>query len=396
MTASTVLEPVASGSSAAPTARPTASGRIPELDGLRGAAILFVWLGHYFDLRGQGFFRVLDYSVFRMGWSGVDLFFVLSGFLIGGILLDARESRSYFRTFYMRRFFRIIPVYYAWIAAYIAMVTVGGSFLRAHAHTGVVEGVDFVILAQFLFLQNFGDFLASPISYWWFTATWSLAVEEQFYLVSPLLIRFLSRRRLTVFLGAVVAGAPLIRLFIRHQFANGMWLGYRLMPARADALAFGMLAAVAWRTPAFREWLSAHARFLYSAFAALLAGFLALWKWFPNPQQLLTQTVGYTWLALFYTVILLLALARPSGPIAAISRLGFLRDLGRISYCVYIIHAAVYLLTIQVFLHDMPKVTNLRSTAVTLLAAAITYTIAKVSWRFLEEPLLRRGHAFKY
>src|SRR5580704_17224190 len=88
--------------------------RIPELDGLRGIAILLVLMFHYCQniLNPQvGFVpRFLD-AALRLSWSGVDLFFVLSGFLIGGILIDARESSNYFRVFYMRRFFRIVPVY---------------------------------------------------------------------------------------------------------------------------------------------------------------------------------------------------------------------------------------------------------------------------------------------
>ena len=86
-------------------------GRMPELDGLRGIAILLVWVAHYFAVPGKGMVSLLDGYWFRLGWTGVDLFFVLSGFLIGGILLDVRTSPRYFKTFYARRFFRIIPLY---------------------------------------------------------------------------------------------------------------------------------------------------------------------------------------------------------------------------------------------------------------------------------------------
>jgi len=368
--------------------------RILELDGLRGMAILAVWIGHYFAVPGAGTFRFLSGYWFRLGWIGVDLFFVLSGFLIGGILLDVRSSPSYFKTFYARRIYRIIPLYYAWIVAYIVLVTGGGSFLIAHF--GTFEGVDFSVLSQFLFLQNFGQYLTSAVSFWWFAVTWSLAIEEQFYLVSPLLVRYASKRALAAFLIAVTVAAPLLRLVIRSHFDSGPWLAYRLMPCRADSLAIGMLAAVLWRSAAFREWIAARGGYLHGLFGVLLAGVAVLWRWSSDPLLPLTQTLGYTWLALFFAVMVLLALSQPAAPIAVLARLGFLRDLGGVSYCTYILHSAVFLFCHQILLHTLPVVTNGKAAAVTILAASITYAIAKLSWKFMEEPLLRRGHAHKY
>src|SRR5271165_1527721 len=99
--------------------------RIPELDGLRGIAIGLVILCHYVGNPGHsalGFWPNRLLLAFTVGWSGVDLFFVLSGFLIGGILLDARTSPNYFRTFYLRRAHHILPIYYAWILLYVLVV----------------------------------------------------------------------------------------------------------------------------------------------------------------------------------------------------------------------------------------------------------------------------------
>jgi len=372
----------------------TSQGRILELDGLRGIAILLVWTGHYFAVPGEGAVHYLDGYWFRLGWTGVDLFFVLSGFLIGGILLQVRSSPRYFRTFYARRFFRIIPLYYAWIALYVLFATFGRQFLAAHV--GSVEGVDFSILSQFLFLQNFRSSLGAVVSFWWLNVTWSLAVEEQFYLVSPLVVRYLSRGALTVFLIAVTVAAPLARLFVRSYFDSGPEWAYRLMPCRADSLAIGMLAAVAWNSPKFRAWLASHGAYLYGAFAVLFAGVAYLWRWHSDPLLLLTQTVGYTWLALFFAVAMLLALSRPRSLVAVVSRFGWLRDVGGVSYCIYIIHTAVFLFCQKLLLHALPAVTGEKAAAVSILAALITYGIAKMSWKFFEEPLIRRGHRYKY
>ena len=99
------------------------NSRIPELDGIRGIAILLVLLYHYVSIPPGGPPAPLLQRLFAVGWCGVDLFFVLSGFLIGGILMDVRESRHYFKTFYGRRFYRIMPLYYLWIGIYFVTVS---------------------------------------------------------------------------------------------------------------------------------------------------------------------------------------------------------------------------------------------------------------------------------
>jgi peptidoglycan/LPS O-acetylase OafA/YrhL len=369
-------------------------GRILELDGLRGIAILVVMSGHYFAVPGAGITSFLNGYWFRLGWTGVDLFFVLSGFLIGGILLDVRTSPRYFKTFYARRFFRIIPLYYAWIAIYIFLVIVGRKFLAAHF--GSVEGINLSILGQFLFLQNFHDSFVTVLPFWWFNTTWSLAVEEQFYLISPFIVRYLSRRALIVSLITVTIAAPLLRLFVRNYFNSGSDWAYLLMPCRADSLAIGMLAAVAWSNPRVRDWLAARGAPLYGLLAILFAGVSWMWRYQSNPGLALTRAVGYTWLALFFAVLMLLALSRPASPLAAVLRLRLLRDIGGVSYCIYIIHTAVFMLCHQILLHALPVVTDGKVAAVTFLSALITYAIAKLSWKFLEEPMLQRGHEFKY
>ena len=369
-------------------------GRIAELDGLRGMAILLVLVAHYFAVPGIGAASLLNGYWFRLGWTGVDLFFVLSGFLIGGILLDVRDSPNYFKTFYARRFFRIIPIYYAWILLYILLSVFAWNFLSTRV--GTVQKIDVSILAHFLFLQNFHEFLKSTVSFWWFSSTWSLAVEEQFYLVAPLLVRYLPKRALALALVLVTLGAPVLRFAIRNGVPEGPWLAYRLMPCRADSLAVGVLVALLWSNPKARAWLESHGLVLYGLFAILFAGVAYLWRWYSDPLLPLTQTVGYTWLALFFAVMLLLVLSQRGSLLAAFMRLGFLRDIGGVSYCIYIIHTAVFLLCHEFLLHALPVVTDGRAAAVTFFAALVTYAIAKLSWKYFEQPLLRRGHGFQY
>ena len=382
------------------------SKRVPELDGLRGAAILLVVIVHYFSFNPYGraggliqSFDVIAARTISMGWTGVDLFFVLSGFLIGGILLDARNSPHYFKTFYVRRFFRIIPIYYGWIAAYVALMAVAGSFLRAHVAGGAVPDGRHQYLVLLLFLQNFGLLGHSVIAGAWFWPTWSVAVEEQFYLVAPSVIRFLSRRALYIFLFLVIGGAPLLRLWVHYHFPvpnTDLDYSYMLMPCRADAFAIGILAALLWRSAGFRAWLGVHGRALAGICAGWLAGVAALVHWYPAYNSIPMISVGYTWIAGFYGIILILAIGKPGGAVARFTRMGWLREFGRVSYCFYLIHLVLRLI-LQILVRAAAGPTGpWGEIGISIAAIALSYGLARLSWNYFEYPLLRRGHAYHY
>ena len=108
------------------------------------------------------------------------------------------------------------------------------------------------------------------------------------------------------------------------------------------------------------------------------------------------ETVGFTWLAIFYVVLLLLALTRRDGPIARLMRIAWLRELGRISYCVYIIHLAVNVACHSLLRRASPATSDWQSATVTLLSACATIGIAWTSWKLFEGPLVRLGHSFRY
>ena len=375
------------------------ASRIAELDGLRGIAILSVVLLHYFynpDPRLTGPIHWIS-RLFALGWSGVDLFFVLSGFLIGGILMDHRDSPSYFRTFYLRRAFRILPIYYLWICLFILFILVGGPFLRSHTHSGRLPVLNFDIYQHFFFLQNLWDVNYITLANWWFSPTWSLAVEEQFYLVAPLLVRFLPRRILPPVLGAVVVIAPLLRILVRlHSGTEANWPAYRLMPCRADSLAIGILLAYSWRADSIRERILAKPVQLYLSFVVLFVGMVVIWWRFPDPNDAITQSVGYTLIALFYAVLLIMAIGLRSGLVAKFTRWTPLQEFGRISYCLYLIHSAVGYFCFGFLTRDIIHFSNLRSGLTGLLSLAVAYGLCRVSWTYLEHPLVARGHRYKY
>jgi peptidoglycan/LPS O-acetylase OafA/YrhL len=370
--------------------------RVSQLDGLRGVAILLVVICHYVanpDHAEFGYWTRHFLSGLTVGWSGVDLFFVMSGFLIGGILLDNRESPRYFRAFYVRRVFRILPVYYLWILLYVAIVAAGVYGMPGRLP---VERRDLLAAPIYvLFLQNI-IYSPSPFQWKWFVVTWSLAIEEQFYLLAPIAVRWLSLRRLVWLLVVVVCAAPVLRFGLYTHLPKFRYLVGFAMPCRADALALGILASIGWRRDAFRTMLESRSK---AVWAFVLCAFLVvaiLSPTFVRPAGLVTYTVGYSALAVFYTSVLLLALSQIDSFVVRVLRLRWLRYLGGISYCVYIVHLTINQWAYALLLHSQPELNDWRGAGVTLLSALVTWAVAATSWRYLEAPAIRRGHQYVY
>lgn len=374
------------------------SARILQLDGLRGMAILLVLLYHYVSLvppAPRGSIAHYLQAAFQMGWTGVDLFFVLSGFLIGGILLDAKDSTRYFKTFYLRRICRIFPIYYVWIGIYFLIAFT--LLVRWARPAGIVPDRWTIIPAYGLFLQNIvwsrGEAFRAP----WLAALWSLAVEEQFYLVVPSVVRFLSKRGLVTCLILTIIGAPLARVLVYKYIGPTHGAApYMLTPCRADALAIGVLLAVVRRENRWKAWLQGHLKGLYGVLGLLFGGVIYLMI-AGQSQYSWTMTVwGYSCLDAFFAGLLILALMAPHGIWAGICRWPFLIDIGGISYCMYIIHSAANSLCHFAFSSPLNGISTFPSLAATLVAAGLTWLVAKISWCYLESPMIRLGHRYRY
>jgi peptidoglycan/LPS O-acetylase OafA/YrhL len=371
----------------------------PALDGLRAIAFFMVFAQHYIH--------------FPWGWSGVNAFFVLSGFLITGILFDTRDDPHRTRNFYVRRTLRIFPLYYgifllllittpffhwAWSAAWIAWPLYLGNFLRFLSPAASLAGTPLQIAAD-ANLQ--GSHFPAALYMGHF---WSLCVEEQFYLFWPWIIFFIrSRRTLLWICSTVVVLGPFARLLAQHLAPNWMLnaeLTYRLTPFQLDSLLLGALLALLWRG-AHRQLLLKLGSFITAA-SSLLLLIYAAWiiaTCFPNfflnfhyPPW--AQTWGLT-LINVYSASLLLSALRPGTFVFHLFSLRPLRWVGRISYGAYVIHDTLHM----VFYHVVYRAAQhlhidgaISYNTLWYFSAVFslfgTLLIAYLSFRFFESPFL--------
>jgi peptidoglycan/LPS O-acetylase OafA/YrhL len=360
--------------------RPEDARRIVELDGLRGIAVALVILLHY-GVRRQASLDALQqvprlWALLEMSWSGVDLFFVISGFLIGGILLDHRESPQLLRAFYVRRACRILPLYGALLAV---------SFAPVFGGLSAASGSPIPLAAYLVFAQNFWT-SAGVRAALWLAPTWSVAIEEQFYLLAPFAVRLLSRRALVRVVLASIVIAPLLRV----ASAQGLlpFSSWDFTLCRIDAPAYGVLGALLVRDAAGVAMLRRHATTLRRALPLLLAGWVAL------SQLLLAQsgrtvlfTIGLSYLALTALVLLLVVKHHPGSIAGRIARATPLVWIGRRSYFLYLFHVPL-----MAVLRILPVTFPVR----VVVAIALLLVLAEASWRYVEAPILNAGRRFRY
>lgn len=324
-------------------------GRIPQLDGLRALAMLLVFIHQALDV--------------PLLWMGVDVFFVLSGFLITGILMQRKErGGSYFAHFYGRRAKRILPPYY--LLMIVSSLFFGTAWMKQWY--------------WYIFFSTNIPEAFNHVSHDSLSVLWSLAVEEQFYLIWPVLILFIPGAFLPWMAGVLLLLAPTLRIIATPLVSNFAPI-YHLMPFRMDLLSAGALIAIAWKKdPELVRKYSPWGRVtLFLSLAALLA--LSRFAWFRTGENtFFTNTFIYL-LTLLVAVGSLTWALDGHTVFASVLRLPVLRYLGRISYSMYLIHFTAILLVKRWFHNPV---------AVLLISFTATFLYSVVSWHFLEKPLL--------
>lgn len=314
----------------------TIGTHLPVLDGVRGLAILLVMMGHCTVMTSETLLDRVFYYVAFLGWVGVDLFFVLSGFLITGILYDTKRSLHYFRNFYARRSLRIFPLYYL-VASLVFIVGPQAAFFD-HYLTGP-QPLD-NDWTYWFYLSNFAIVAEQQFGSGMLIVAWSLAVEEQFYLSWAPVVRWLSRVTLERICLALFVVALLVRLAMVWHEVNPAAM-YVLPFARMDALAVGGLIALWARTNQGLAPLKWAAK-IVAGCAVLVFVVSTISDRDPTWAGVATQTIGYTALAVFFGSFLILALeASPTAHVRRVLLHPFLRAMGTYSYALYFLHLPV-------------------------------------------------------
>ncbi|MDB4969831.1 MAG: hypothetical protein JWN44_5520 [Myxococcales bacterium] len=364
----------------------TLRGQMPVLDALRGLAIMLV-LAHRFNVTPdpESLPARVVCALMEGGWVGVQLFFVLSGSLITGILLDSRGSPSYYRAFFARRVLRIFPLYYVVLAvAFIIVPLATGRAVDGHEHQ----------LWLWIYVSNWAAPFGAGVAA--FPHFWSLAVEEQFYLVWPFVVRALSPRGLAILCALLVAAALGCRIALRAEGVNVEAI-YQLTVCRVDALAMGAAAAWALRVPRLALAIVARQRAIAVAAVVLFIAGAVATRGYPRTSAA-TQTFGYTILASGALVVLVLAVLTQArgGRLATLLAPAPLRSLGKYSYAMYIFHVPLH--------HriGVPLLARLgldnpgagATVAYFVVMSALTYVAAVASYHLLEKRFLRLKRHF--
>jgi peptidoglycan/LPS O-acetylase OafA/YrhL len=389
---------------------------ILALDGIRGLAILLVLMCHLSERFTFGSHILNDAkNVAFAGWTGVDLFFVLSGFLITGILWDSKDNAHYFRNFYARRTVRIFPIYY--VTLFGIFVLLPGILSLFHHFPNRVwqtaqEQIGWYVQTRNYwgwYVTYFVDFLIAWKGFMMPGHFWTLAVEEHFYLIWPFLVYFLRFRALVITSVGIIVGAFILRAVL-IPFVNPVAI-FVLTPCRMDGLALGALIALTLRTPEGGANLAVAARVILPVSALIWVGLmLHLHGWWQYGG--IAQTLGYTVTIFFYGSLLVMALSVKR--ITSLFSGKTLRFFGKYSYGIYIVHVfAVFFLAPFFALGDFshysmihafaPNISFSLERKLWLLCDGLLYVIVAVgasvlmallSWYLLEQPCLRLKRFF--
>jgi peptidoglycan/LPS O-acetylase OafA/YrhL len=336
----------------------TRGTRIQRLDGVRTIAIALVIAVHF------GFFA--------LGWTGVQLFFVLSGMLITGILRRARDERSYWRPFYIKRATRILP------PMLIAILSAAVFFSIPWRKIG---------LYYIFFAANFAEAFYRGESKT-LGVMWSLAVEEQFYFLWPFAVRFLNRRQLIRLLIVVLAIEPLVRAPATPFFPT-FWPIFFLTPFQLDGLAAGCLLSLILESQTATEWLRLRCLRLLFASLSVFSICSLLPSFHREANSILFNSLGYSLIVAVAASFIALILLRPENLASKTLASSNIVFIGTISYGIYLFHTIIMTLSGEL----LQAIGFYHQRTVAPLTIAVIVALSWFSFKYCEQPIIRWGRS---
>lgn len=379
------FHPPGSGSCLSQYKRPS---HIRELDGLRGIAVLMVMAVHSFA--GIRFASVG--ALFSFGWAGVDLFFVLSGFLITRILVAAPPTPGRIRNFYARRALRIVPLYVVFL---VLVFSVGSFFNESQRYDSAnLDWWPFLFFVQNLTFATEG----LQHSAWPLCITWSLAIEEQFYLVWPILVfRFRHAVLVKILVAAWVTSITLRVVLLGAGITPDAV--YYLTATRLDGLAAGGLLALLYNAGLLESQAAGRAC-RWAVVALPVALFISLW-FLRGEEGVLSRVPAihptsivtvYSLYAIGFAAIIAVLLTHDVKWLRPALNNRAMRAVGTISYGLYLIHYPLFELfrvSVAPRFAQMMSVASWVGTGLAMVSAyVLTFALAAASWRMLESPIL--------
>ncbi len=319
---------------------------------------------------------------------GVDLFFVLSGYLITGILLRSVKEKNGYRNFLARRALRIFPLYYLCLALFTVVATCRADQASWNAMKAW-GGVGWF----FVYLGNIHAALTNSLPpVLSFATLWSLQIEEQFYLLFPIAVALMSARNLLRFLIGCSLAAPILRSSLVLFAPHSSLAGYVLMPCRMDALALGGILAILF-SPSGQRPRASHARHAFLISGAIAAGIFCAGLWNRHggdSYDPVMGSIGYSVIDFACTSLLCWILLSPSSNLTRILRARPLVYTGQIAYGLYLLHEPASWLARKLL--GNVETHSVLSVPITFAASFIA---AGLSWRFFESPLLALKDRFQ-
>jgi peptidoglycan/LPS O-acetylase OafA/YrhL len=361
--------------------------RIAALDGLRGFACLLILAFH---LVATPIWKPAMYSaawwvksVSSLGLFGVDLFFVLSGFLLGGACMDRLGEPKYFTSFYLSRARRLLPLYF--------LLLLAGSFLFAfvfqEARYGWLRRPEMPLWPFLLQLQNFQMAYQGKLGPYWLSATWSLAVQEHFCLVSPALIYgFYRSKAFPYLLLSLIGFSLLLRGFLWFALENDGLPNYILTPCRWDSLFIGVMGAWLMRQPWLASAVQDREKWIWPV--ALIAPLLTIVVLYPGITSIEESIRVFLYPALAVSFLGLIFLAIFSRP-RTFFEAKWLQDLGALSYGIYLFHPLVFGLLTTAILGKKPFFTSISQLWLSALSVVVVVMLAWLLHQLIERTFLQ-------